>query len=74
MDYEMSIRVGMGVLAVIIIVIATFTFYQEMIIANKKEELVLNEEALTFFEEYIARHPDASDEEIKSMRKKLFGI
>ena len=39
---------------------------------NNDHEVCLNIDALDFFEEYIRRHPEASDEEIEEVRKMLF--
>ena len=39
---------------------------------SNDHEVRLNIDALDFFEEYIRRHPEASDEEIEEVRKMLF--
>lgn len=74
MDYQMTMATYMGVFSVITVLIATIALYLAARADSRDEQTNLKIEALNFFEEYIRRHPEASDEEIEEVRKSLFGI
>ena len=72
MDYHTATIIYMGFICVIIVALSAITLYLAAKSDYRDEQVNLNIEALDFFEDYIRRHPEASDEDIAVIRKKLF--